>query len=97
MSRYDSEPDARRQNDPLRGEGKKQLSARAKAHEAAFAEASARDDSFDFAEVALQLALVLGSVAILAVKRWILILSAALGATGAVLTLKRLLPAVALP
>ena len=87
VARYDSEPDAEAPNDPLRGEGKKQLSARAKSYEAAFAEASARDDSFDFAEVALQLALVLGSVAILAVNRWILILSAALGAIGAVLTL----------
>ena len=87
VARYDSEPDAEAPNDPLKGEGKKQLSARAKSYEAAFAEASARDDSFDFAEVALQLALVLGSVAILAVNRWILILSATLGAIGAVLTL----------
>jgi hypothetical protein len=42
IARYDSEPDAEAPNDPSRGEGKKQLSARAKAHEAAFAEASAR-------------------------------------------------------
>jgi hypothetical protein len=86
IERYDSEPDAEAPQDPLRGEGKKQLSARARAHEDEFARASARDDSFDFAEVLLQLALVLGSVAILAVNRWILILSGALGLVGSILT-----------
>jgi hypothetical protein len=39
------------------------------------------------AEVLLQLALVLGSVAILAVNRWILGLSLALGILGSALTL----------
>ncbi len=84
IARYDSEPDP---NDPSKGEGKKELSAQARAQEAAFEQASARDNSFDLAEVALQLALVLGSVAILAVNRWILGLAAALGAAGALLTL----------
>jgi hypothetical protein len=84
IARYDSEPDA---EDPTRGEGKKELMAQAKAHEAAFEEASQRDNNFDLAEVALQLALVLGSVAILAVNRWILALSAALGAAGTLLML----------
>lgn len=84
IARYDSEPDP---NDPSRGEGKKELSAQAKAYEAAFEEASARDNNFDLAEVALQLALVLGSVAILAVNRWILGLSLALGVVGSLLTL----------
>jgi hypothetical protein len=97
IARYDSEPDAEAPDDPLRGEGKKQLSARAKAYEAAFEEAAARDDSFDFAEVALQLALVLGSVAILAVNRWILALSAALGLAGALLTLNGFAMLVTLP
>jgi hypothetical protein len=83
IARYDSEPDP---NDPSRGEGKKELSATAKGYEAAFAQAARRDDNFDFAEVLLQLALVLGSVAILAVNRWILITSAVLGAIGALLT-----------
>ncbi|HEX8621132.1 MAG TPA: DUF4337 domain-containing protein [Allosphingosinicella sp.] len=84
VARYDSEPDAK---DPSKGEGKKELSAKAKAFEAAFDEASARDNNFDLAEVALQLALVLGSVAILAVNRWILGLSLALGIVGSLLTL----------
>ena len=87
IARYDSEPDPDAPNDPLKGEGKKQLSAQAEAYEAGFEQAAARDDNFDFAEVALQLALVLGSVAILAINRWILGLSIALGVVGSLLTL----------
>jgi hypothetical protein len=78
---------ARYESEPSKGEGKKELSATAKGYEAAFEQAARRDNNFDFAEVLLQLALVLGSVAILAVNRWILITSAALGALGALLTL----------
>ncbi|HEU0133964.1 MAG TPA: DUF4337 domain-containing protein [Allosphingosinicella sp.] len=87
IARYDSEPDPEAPSDPTRGEGKKELSARAKSYEAAFEQAARRDNAFDFAEVLLQLALVLGSVAILAVNRWILILSGVLGTLGALLTL----------
>lgn len=87
IARYDSEPDAEAPNDPVKGEGKKELSAQAKAYEAAFDEASRRDNAFDLAEVLLQLALVLGSVAILAVNRWILGLSLVLGIVGSALTL----------
>ena len=87
IARYDSEPDAEAPNDPLKGEGKKELSARARAHEAAFEDAARRDNAFDLAEVLLQLALVLGSVAILAVNRWILGVSALLGIAGTALTL----------
>jgi hypothetical protein len=87
IARYDSEPDAEAPNDPVKGEGKKQISARAKSYEAAFDQASERDNNFDLAEVALQLALVLGSVAILAVNRWILGLSLVLGIAGSLLTL----------
>ncbi|HEY7811551.1 MAG TPA: DUF4337 domain-containing protein [Allosphingosinicella sp.] len=97
IARYDSEPDAEAPNDPLKGEGKKQLSARAKSFEAAFEEASARDNNFDLAEVALQLALVLGSVAILAINRWILILSATLGVIGTILTINGFVLAFTLP
>ena len=87
IARYDSEPDPEAPNDPLKGEGKKELMARAQAHEAAVETANARDFSFDLAEVLLQLSLVLGSVAILAVRRWILALSGALGALGALLVI----------
>ena len=86
IARYDSEPDPEAPGDPLRGEGKKELRAQAEAFEAARERAAAQDDSFDMADVALQLALVLGSVAILALNRWVLMLSAALGIIGILLT-----------
>jgi hypothetical protein len=87
IARYDDEPDATAPNDPLRGEGKKQLKAQARTFEAARDAASSRDDNFDLAEMLLQLALVLGSVAILASNRTVLVAASALGAVGAVLTL----------
>jgi hypothetical protein len=87
IARYDSEPDAEAPNDPLKGEGKKELRAQAQAFEQARERAAAQDDNFDMAEVFLQLALVLGSVAILAVNRWVLILSAALGVVGTLFTI----------
>jgi hypothetical protein len=94
VARYESEPEP---NDPAKGEGKKELSAQAKSYEAAFEQAARRDNAFDFAEVLLQLALVLGSVAILAVNRWILGLSLALGVVGSLLTLNGFLLLVPLP
>ncbi|MEA3012878.1 MAG: hypothetical protein QOD42_1423 [Sphingomonadales bacterium] len=97
IARYDSEPDPAAPNDPTAGEGRRQLTARARAHEAAREIAMARDDNFDWAEVLLQLALVLGSVAILAINRPILILSGLLGALGALLTLNGFTLLVALP
>ena len=97
IARYDDEPDPAAPDDPLRGEGKKQLMAQAQAFEAARDVAAAKDDNFDFAEVALQLALVLGSVAILAGNRAVLILSGLVGAIGALLTLNGFLLLFALP
>lgn len=97
IARYDSEPDADAPNDPTAGEGKRQLSARARSFEAAREMAMARDDNFDWAEVLLQIALVLGSVAILAINRRILILSSVLGALGVLLTLNGFLLLVPLP
>ena len=97
IARYDDEPDPEAPDDPLRGEGKKQLMAQAQAFEEARDVAAAKDDNFDYAEVALQLALVLGSVAILAGNRAILTLSGVLGAIGAALTLNGFLLLFALP
>jgi hypothetical protein len=97
IARYDSEPDPQAPDDLLRGEGKLQLSAQAKAFEAARDRAAQQDDNFDLAEVALQLALVLGSVAILATSRPILIASGVLGAIGALLTLNGFLLLLPLP
>ena len=97
VARYDDEPDPEAPADPMRGEGKKQLMAQAQAFEAARDVAAAKDDNFDLAEVALQLALVLGSVAILATNRAILTASAVLGALGSVLTLNGFLLLFPLP
>lgn len=97
IARYDSEPDPEAPDDLLRGEGKKQLSAQAQQFEAQFEIASKRDNNFDLAEVCLQLALVLGSVAILALNRPVLLASAGLGAAGALLTLNGFLLLVPLP
>jgi len=97
IARYDSEPDRDAPNDPTAGEGKRQLSARARSYEAERETAMARDDNFDWAEVLLQLALVLGSVAILAINRAILILSAVLGLLGTLLVVNGFTLLVALP
>ena len=97
IARYDDEPDAEAPGDGLRGDGKKQIRARAENFETAFERASARDNNFDLAEVALQLALVLGSVAILTLSRWLLMGAAGLGVVGAVLTLNGFLLLFALP
>jgi hypothetical protein len=97
IARYESEPDPAAPNDPLRGEGKRQLRAQAEAFEAAREIASARDDSFDLAEVLLQVALVLGSVAILALNRPILVLAGVLGLVGVLLTANGFLLFMPLP
>jgi hypothetical protein len=96
IERYESEPDPDAPDDPLAGEGKRQLMARAQSFEAERDRAGAQDANFDLAEVGLQLALVLGSVAILALNRTVLIGAAALGALGALLTLNGFLLLVSL-
>jgi len=97
IARYDSEPDPAAPNDLLRGEGKRQLRAQAEAFQAAREIAQQRDDNFDMAEVFLQLALVLGSIAILALNRAILILAAGLGTVGTLLMANGFLLLVPLP
>lgn len=87
IARYDDEPDPAAPQDTLRGEGKKQLSAQARSYERLRERASAQDANFDFSEVAFQLALVLGSVAILAVSRPVLGIAIALGVLGTLLML----------
>lgn len=85
IARYDDEPDPSAPADTLRGEGKKQLSAQARAYERDRERAGEQDANFDYSEVAFQLALVLGSVAILANSRPILYFAIGLGATGFIL------------
>jgi hypothetical protein len=96
-ARYEDEPDAAAPNDATKGEGKKQLMARAKSYQEAREVAERKNDSFDFAKMALQLAVVLGSVSILAVSRPLLWAAGLLGVVGALLTLNGFLLLVALP
>jgi hypothetical protein len=97
IARYESEPDPAAPNDPLRGEGKRQLRAQAQSYEAARDVASDRDNNFDLAEVLLQLALVLGSVAILALNRIVLMVAMGLGLLGTLLVVNGFFLLVALP
>jgi hypothetical protein len=87
VARYDDEPDAAAPADPMRGEGKKQLSVRARSYEAAREQASSRDTSFDYSSVLLQIAIVMGSVAILANSRKVLWFAVSLAMGGTLLML----------
>jgi hypothetical protein len=86
-ARYEDEPDPGDPANPLRGEGKKQLTARARDFEAQRDRAQAQDPNFDFAEALFQIAIVLASVAILAASRRILWASVGVGVLAAVLML----------
>ena len=97
IARYDDEPDPQAPGDSLRGEGKKQLSAQARSWEAARDRAGDQDASFDYSEVAFQLALVLGSVAILATSRKLLMATTGLAVVGAVLLVNGFLLLFPLP
>jgi hypothetical protein len=85
ITRYDDEPDPAAPGDTLRGEGKKQLFAQARSYERERERAGEQDANFDYSEVAFQLALVLGSVAILALSRPVLYLAVGLGVVGVIL------------
>lgn len=69
IDRYESEPDPNDPGDLLKGEGKRELSQRARYYAAQRDQALRRDGSFDIAEVLFQMAIVLASVAILATSR----------------------------
>jgi hypothetical protein len=86
-ARYESEPDPKAPNDPLRGEGKKELSARATDFAARRDRAQLQDPNFDFSEALFQIAIVLASVAILATSRRIMKISIAVGIVATVLML----------
>lgn len=87
IARYDDEPDPAAPADSLRGEGKKQLSAQARAYEAARERAARQDNNFDYAGILLQIAIVLGSVSLLASNRKVLALALVMAAGGVLLTL----------
>ena len=86
-ARYDDEPSKEEPNNPLKGDGKKQLAAQAKYFEEQRDQAMKQDTNFDLAEALFQIAIVLASVAILSYSRNILKLSIVLGAVAALLML----------
>ncbi|HEX8189966.1 MAG TPA: DUF4337 domain-containing protein [Pyrinomonadaceae bacterium] len=86
-ARYEDEPDKEDPGNPLKGEGRKQLTARAKDFESQRERAAKQDPNFDFAEALFQIAIVLASVSILASSRLVLRLSLAVGAAATLLML----------
>src|SRR5207245_5086583 len=68
IKRYRDRVD-RYESDPSTGDGKKELLARAKEFEAKRDHAAERDPNFDFADALFQIAIVLGSVSIVAASR----------------------------
>ena len=66
---------------------KEKIKADAESHEAARDKAHKKDTYFDFAELLLQIAIVLASVAMLAKARWAFFTSMALVAVGILLTI----------
>jgi hypothetical protein len=89
--------DARYESEPETGEGKTELVARAREYEAARDRALRQDPNFDYAQALFQIALVLGSVAVVAVSGRVLALALLLGAIAALLTLNGFLLLVVLP
>ena len=74
--RYESEPG------PNGGEGRRELMARAKAAEAIRDQALVKDDLFDYASAALQLAIVLASASVVIGVTWLAYLAGIVGLTG---------------
>jgi hypothetical protein len=87
VERYEDEPDKADPGNILKGEGRKQLSARARDFEMQRDRAQKQDPNFDFAEALFQIAIVLASVSILADSRMILKVSLAVGFAATLLML----------
>jgi hypothetical protein len=97
VARYESEPDPSDPDNPLKGEGKRELLAQARDWEAKRDRAQERDPNFDYSTALFQIAIVLGSVAILSVSRPVLGVSLVLGALATLLMLNGYLLLFTLP
>lgn len=97
VARYDNEPDPTDPTNPLKGEGKKQLTARARVFEEKRDHAERRLPNFEYAQALFQLGIVLGSVSIVAGSRALLGLGLALGAVATLLTLNGVFLPIKLP
>jgi hypothetical protein len=87
----------RYESDPATGDGKKELLAKAKEWEAKRDHAAERDPNFDFAEALFQIAIVIGSVSIVAVSRSLIKLSAGLAIVASLLMINGFFLIVHLP
>jgi len=88
---------ARYESDPATGEGRQELLAKAKDWEHARDHAAEQDPNFEFAAALFQIAIVLGSVAIVATSRALLGFSALMTVAAVALTLNGYLLLVQLP
>ena len=84
VRRYHDRAD-RYESDPATGEGKKELLDKAKEWEAKRDQAAQRDPNFDFAEALFQIAIVVGSVSIVAASRALVKLSGGLAFVASLL------------
>ena len=96
INRYRERVD-RYESDPSTGDGKKELLAKAKEFEARRDHAAERDPNFDFAEALFQIAIVLGSVSIVAASRPLVHLSGILAIAATLLMINGYFLLVHLP
>jgi len=97
IARYDSEPDPSDPTNPLKGEGKKELLAQARAAQAAEAQSNGQANLFDLGGAALQIAIVVMSVAILVTRRSLAAVALVAGVIGGLLVVDGFLYAVPWP
>jgi len=97
VARYESEPDKDQPDNPLKGEGKVELTRRAQFYEKARDHGQAQDPNFDYAVALFQIAIVLGSVSIVASSRLLIVLALGVGLVAAVLMLNGFLLFMDLP
>lgn len=88
---------ARYETDPATGEGKQELLQTAQSYVDRRDRASRQDPNFDYAQALFQIAIVLGSVSIVATSRPLLFLALGLGGIAALLLLNGFLLLVPLP
>ena len=88
---------ARYESEPSTSEGKRELQARAQSFEQRRDRAAQQDPNFDYAQALYQIAIVLGSVSIVATSRRLLGLAIALGVVATVLMLNGFVLLVPLP
>ena len=88
---------ARYESDPQAGEGKKELLQKARGYEAKRDHVQQQDSNYDYARGLFQIAIVLGSVSIVAVSRPLLWLGCALAGLALLLTLNGYFLFFALP